>query len=78
MDEKLEALLEKIARLELAAKRGLQINEEIKPYLTQGHVISIEYCNGTLKSCALFRKWISEYFGSSESTAAQTCRDSEQ
>lgn len=31
MDEKLEALLEKIARLELAAKRGLQFNEEIKP-----------------------------------------------
>lgn len=36
MDKKLEALFEKIARLELAAKRGLQINEEIKPHLTQG------------------------------------------
>ncbi|TYD01632.1 hypothetical protein NHG68_19575 [Enterobacter sp. Z1] len=60
MDEKLEALLKKIARLELAAKRGLQINEEIKPHLTQGQVISVEYCNATLKHCALFRRWINE------------------
>ena len=66
MDEKLEALLEKIARLELAAKRGLQFNEEIKPHLTQGHIVSVEYCNTTLKHCALFREWINERFGSSE------------
>ncbi|HHA2201304.1 TPA: hypothetical protein ACOEAW_000295 [Enterobacter hormaechei subsp. xiangfangensis] len=64
MDEKLVALFEKIARLELAAKRGLQINEEIKPHLTQGHIVSVEYCNATLKHCALFRRWISEYLGS--------------
>lgn len=66
MDEKLEALFEKIARLELAAKRGLQFNEEIKPHLTQGHIVSVEYCNTTLKHCALFREWINECFGSSE------------
>lgn len=64
MDEKLEALLVKITRLELAAKRGLQINEEIKPHLTQGQVISVEYCNATLKHCALFRRWINECLGS--------------
>ncbi|ELV3371541.1 hypothetical protein SGI63_001364 [Enterobacter cloacae] len=64
MDKKLVALFEKISRLELAATRGLQINEEIKPHLTQGQVISVEYCNGTLKSCTLFRKWINECLGS--------------
>ncbi|QZY35118.1 hypothetical protein HU826_12180 [Enterobacter cancerogenus] len=64
MDEKLEALLVKITRLELAAKRGLQINEEIKPLLAKGKVISVEYCNTTLKHCALFRQWINECLGS--------------
>lgn len=64
MDEKLEALLVKITRLELAAKRGLQINEEIKPHLAEGKVISVEYCNTTLKHCALFRQWINECLGS--------------
>ncbi|MCK7439852.1 hypothetical protein L8P13_19660 [Enterobacter cloacae] len=64
MDENLQALLEKIARLELAAKRGLQINEDIKPHLTQGQVISVEYCTATLKHCALFRRWINECLGS--------------
>ena len=64
MKNSAEALLEKIARLELAAKRGLQINEEIKPHLTQGHVISVEYCDCALKSCDLFRKWVNEYVGS--------------
>lgn len=64
MDEKLEALLVKITRLELAAKRGLQINEEIKPHSTQGQVISVEYCKTTLKHCALFRRWINECLGS--------------
>ena len=64
MDEKFDALLVKITRLELAAKRGLQINEEIKPHLTQGKVISVEYCNTTLKHCALFRQWINECLGS--------------
>lgn len=64
MDEKLEALLVKITRLELAAKRGLQINEEITPHLAQGKVISVEYCNTTLKHCALFRQWINECLGS--------------
>lgn len=64
MDKKLEALFEKIGCLELAAKRGLQINEEIKPHSSQGQVISVEYCNATLKHCALFRRWINECLGS--------------
>lgn len=64
MNEKLETLLEKISHLEQAAKRGLQINEEIKPHSTQGQVISVEYCNTTLKHCALFRRWINECLGS--------------
>lgn len=63
MDKNLEELFEKIARLEMAAKRGLQINEEIKPHSTQGQVISVEYCNVTLKHCALFRRWINECLG---------------
>jgi hypothetical protein len=64
VDKNLEELFEKIARLEMAAKRGLQINEEIKPHSTQGQVISVEYCNATLKHCALFRRWINECLGS--------------
>ncbi|WMU74614.1 hypothetical protein OQ483_09535 [Enterobacter bugandensis] len=64
MDKNVEELFEKIARLEMAAKRGLQINEEIKPHSTQGQVISVEYCNTTLKNCALFRRWINECLGS--------------
>lgn len=54
-------LLEKIARLELAAKRGLQINK--MPDIEKMNVIPVEHCNATLKNCALFRQWISEYFG---------------
>lgn len=61
MDKSTEALLEKIAGLEQAAKRGLQINEELQEPLAKGQVISVDYCNATLKSCALFRKWFSEY-----------------
>lgn len=64
MDKNVEELFEKIARLEMAAKRGLQINEEIEPHSTQGQVISVEYCNATLKHCALFRRWINECLGS--------------
>ena len=64
MDKNVEALLEKIVHLEMAAKRGLQINAEIKPHLTQGQAISVEYCNATLKHCALFRRWINECLGS--------------
>lgn len=64
MGKNLEELFEKIARLEMAAKRGLQFNEEIKPHTTQGLVISVEYCNATLKHCALFRRWINECLGS--------------
>ncbi|HDT2078899.1 TPA: hypothetical protein RCG81_000013 [Enterobacter roggenkampii] len=64
MDKNLEELFEKIARLEMAAKRGLQLNEEIKPHSTQGQVISVDYCNATLKHCALFRRWINECLGS--------------
>lgn len=64
MDKNVEELFEKIALLEMAAKRGLQINEEIKPHLTQGQVISVEYCNTTLEHCALFRRWINECLGS--------------
>ncbi|EPB4339425.1 hypothetical protein QNZ44_003482 [Enterobacter kobei] len=64
MDKNVEELFEKIARLEMAAKRGLQINEEIKPHSTQGQVISVDYCNATLKHCALFRRWINECLGS--------------
>lgn len=64
MDKNVEELFEKIARLEMAAKRGLQINEEIEPHSTQGQVIFVEYCNATLKHCALFRRWINECLGS--------------
>lgn len=64
MEKNVEELFKKIARLEMAAKRGLQINEEIKPHSTQGQVISVEYCNATLKHCALFRRWINECLGS--------------
>lgn len=64
MDKNVEELFEKIARLEMAAERGLQINEEIEPHSTQGQVISVEYCNATLKHCALFRRWINECLGS--------------
>ncbi|ENN6802185.1 hypothetical protein ACAD20_001082 [Enterobacter ludwigii] len=64
MDKNVEELFEKIARLEMAAKRGLQINEEIEPHSTQGQVISVEYCNATLKHCALVRRWINECLGS--------------
>lgn len=64
MDKNLEELFEKIARLEMAAKRGLKINEEIEPHSTKGQVISVEYCNATLKHCALFRRWINECLGS--------------
>jgi hypothetical protein len=64
VDKNVEELFEKIARLEMAAKRGLQINEEIKPHSTQGQVISVEYCKTTLKHCALFRRWINECLGS--------------
>lgn len=64
MENNAKALLEKIAGLEQAAKRGLQINEELQQTLAEGQVIPVDYCNATLKSCALFRKWFSEYVGS--------------
>lgn len=63
MEKDVEALLEKVARLELAARSGLQLIEEVKPHLTQGHVISVEHRNATIQNCDLFRKWISEFFG---------------
>ncbi|THB84077.1 hypothetical protein [Pantoea agglomerans] len=63
MEKDVEALLENVARLELAARKGLQLNEEVKPHLTQGHMISVEHCNATIQNCDLFRKWISEFFG---------------
>lgn len=63
MDKDAEALLKKVSRLELAARRGLQLNDEVKPHLSQGHVISVEHCNATIQNCDLFRKWISEFFG---------------
>lgn len=55
-------LLEKVARLELSAKRGLQINE--MPGIEKVNVIPVEYCNATLKNCELFRHWVGEYFES--------------
>lgn len=64
MNKSAEELLARIAALENAAKRGLRLNEEIKPHLTQGHIVSVEYCNATLKHCALFRRWINECLGS--------------
>jgi hypothetical protein len=63
VEKDVEALLENVARLELAARKGLQLNEEVKPHLTQGHMISVEHCNATIQNCDLFRKWISEFFG---------------
>lgn len=63
VDKKAEAILENVARLELAASRGLQLIEEVKPHLMQGHMISVEHCNATIQNCDLFRKWISEFFG---------------
>lgn len=60
MDKNVEELFEKIARLEMAAKRGLLINEKIKPHSIRGQIISAENCNATLKHCALFRRWINE------------------
>ncbi|OQV43422.1 hypothetical protein BZ160_04690 [Pantoea vagans] len=63
MDKDAEALLKKVSRLELAARRGLQFNDEVKPHLTQGDVISVDHCNATIQNCDLFRKWISELFG---------------
>lgn len=54
-------LLTNIERLEGAARRGLQINENIKPYIDKGEVVSVEYCNATLKLCTLFRGWVNEY-----------------
>jgi hypothetical protein len=64
MDKEVEALLEKVSRLELAARRGLHLNEEAKPHLMQGRLISVEHCNTTIQNCDLFRKWVSEFFGS--------------
>ncbi|UJL38408.1 hypothetical protein [Pantoea agglomerans] len=63
MEKDVEALLENVARLELAASKGLKLNEEVKPHLAQGHMISVEHCNATIQNCDLFRKWISEFFG---------------
>lgn len=60
MDKKATALLEKLAALENAAKRGLQLNNEIAPFLDQGVAVSVDHCNATLKNCALFRRWVNE------------------
>jgi hypothetical protein len=72
MIEVREKLLSRILRLEQAAKRGLQINTEFAPSLEKGSVISVESCNTTLKDCGMFRKWVNECFGSSESTPVPT------
>ncbi|HGE8480742.1 TPA: hypothetical protein ACGD8A_004765 [Serratia marcescens] len=66
MDSIKQKLLGKVSRMELAASRGLQINTEFAPSLEKGSVISAEACNATLKDCQLFRKWINEFFESSE------------
>ena len=63
VDKKAEAILENVARLELAARRGLQLNADVEPHLMQGHLVSVEHCNATIQSCELFRKWVSEFFG---------------
>lgn len=78
MNTEIKALLDKVARLEQAANRGLQINQVFTPSLEKGSVISAEFCKSTLQSCALFRKWINECFGSDGLSAVQTCHNSEQ
>lgn len=78
MKPEIKALLDKVARLEQAANRRLQINQIFTPSSEKGSVISAESCKSTLQSCALFRKWINECFGSSELLVAQIGHNPEQ
>lgn len=66
MNSMKKQLLEKVSRLEQAARRGVQINEDADLLFDKGQAISLEHCNAMLKSCALFRKWVNECFNAKD------------
>ncbi|MND83525.1 hypothetical protein D3C87_1221770 [compost metagenome] len=63
INDKAQQLLDFLARLEQAANRGLEINQERDPSIPAEKVISTEQCEWILKDCALFRSAICDVFG---------------
>lgn len=78
MKTEIKALLDKVARLEQAANRGLKLSQDLARSQEKGSVVSVESCKSTLQNCVLFRKWINECLGADELSVVQTCHNSEQ
>lgn len=54
-------LLQKIERLEDAAKRGIGLTEDaMEVGIPTEKVISQRQCEWTLQNCAMFRHWVNE------------------
>lgn len=65
----LDVVHQKITYLERAARNGIEAQKNFQGDIEKEKMISIEQCEATLTDCALFRSWLNEYFGSSESPA---------
>ena len=63
MQVKAQQLLEAVERMEQAAKRGIEINQNQDPSISAEKTISVEQCEWTLKDCRLFRSVICRTFG---------------
>lgn len=56
-----QVLLNKVERLEEAAKRGRTLRD-LNPDIPAEKIISAEQCNWTLNDCAMFRRFIDHTF----------------
>lgn len=56
----LSVLMQKIERLEDAAKRGIELSLGSVLGIPEEKVISPEQCKWILKDCAIFRHWIND------------------
>ncbi|EBB0053826.1 hypothetical protein E2G14_20320 [Salmonella enterica subsp. enterica serovar Reading] len=59
--ENASILLQKIERLEDAAKRGIERSKDPVPGIPPEKAISREQCEWTLQNCAMFRHWINDF-----------------
>lgn len=58
-----QLLLERVERMEQAAQRGIELNQDREPSIPVEKTISVEQCEWTLKDCAMFRRFINDAFG---------------
>ncbi|MDZ4919109.1 hypothetical protein GLO36_16390 [Escherichia coli] len=68
---KAQTLLDYVERIELAAKRGLDLAQTNIPGIPAEKTISAEQCEWILKDCRMFRSAICRIFGLQQSPADQ-------